>query len=167
MKSKSESESGIQTIRDLIGHWPNTQPDLAFLISPETGRGLTFRKSQERAHFLSTQPQQVRLERGKIAFFMDKGLFTAQLFLPAICGGFESVALKVRAGISQSFYTLDHCDAKGRGCAKNSRLTFRCRTSLNFPPSWVKQRSPGSGSVQTVAAMWNQRRLGKKQCCNN
>ena len=43
---------------------------------------------------------------------MDNGLFTAQLFLGAMYGGFVSVPLNVRAGVSQLSYTLDHCDAK-------------------------------------------------------
>jgi amino acid adenylation domain-containing protein len=53
------------------------------------------------------------LEHGdKIAFLMDNGLFTAQLFLGTMYGGFVSVPLNVRAGVSQLSYMLDHCDAK-------------------------------------------------------
>ena len=112
-KSKCESETGIQTIRDLIDHRADTQPDVDFLIGPETGRILTFRGLQEQSRFVSIQLQQLRLERGdKIAFLMDNGLFTAQLFLGAMYGGFVSVPLNVRAGVSQLSYTLDHCDAK-------------------------------------------------------
>jgi amino acid adenylation domain-containing protein len=113
MKSKRQSESGIQTIRDLIDHRANTQPDVVFLISPETGCFLTFRGLQEQSRFVSIQLQQLRLERGdKVAFLMDNGLFTAQLFLGTMYGGFVSVPLNVRAGVSQLSYTLDHCDAK-------------------------------------------------------
>src|SRR5271165_2104208 len=113
MKSKPESESGIQTIRDLIDHRAHAQPDVVFLIGPETGGVLTFRGLQEQALFVSIQLQQLRLERGdKVAFLMDNGLFTAQLFLGAMYGGFVSVPLNVRAGVSQLSYTLEHCDAK-------------------------------------------------------
>ena len=57
--------------------------------------------------------RQLGLERGdKIAFLMDNGLFTAQLFLGAMYGGFVSVPLNTRAGVSQLSYMLDHCDAK-------------------------------------------------------
>ena len=78
MKSKRESESGIQTIRDLIDHRAVTQPVIAFLIGPEGGRILTFRGLQEQSRFVSIQLQQLRLERGdKVAFLMDNGLFTA------------------------------------------------------------------------------------------
>jgi amino acid adenylation domain-containing protein len=56
MKSKSESESGIQTIRDLIEHRANTQPDGASLIGPETGRILTFRGSQTLLEAVADDP---------------------------------------------------------------------------------------------------------------
>jgi sulfoacetate-CoA ligase len=113
MKSKPQSESGIQTIRDLIDHRADTQPEVVFLIGPETGCFLTFRGLREQSRFVSIQLQQLGLERGdKVAFLMDNGLFTAQLFLGAMYGGFVSVPLNVRAGVSQLSYTLEHCDAK-------------------------------------------------------
>jgi amino acid adenylation domain-containing protein len=112
MESKLESGSGIQTIRDLIDHGAETQPDAVSLISPETGRILTFRGLQQQSCLISSLLQQERLQPGdKIAFLMDNGLFTAQLFLGAMYGGFVAVPLNVRAGASQLSYTLDHCDA--------------------------------------------------------
>ena len=48
----------------------------------------------------------------KIAFLMDNGLFTAQLFLGTMYGGFVAVPLNARAGVSQLSYTLENCDAK-------------------------------------------------------
>ncbi len=43
---------------------------------------------------------------------MDNGLFTAELFLGTMYGGFVTVPLNVRAGGSHLAYTLNHCDAK-------------------------------------------------------
>ncbi|MGB9205185.1 MAG: AMP-binding protein, partial [Terriglobales bacterium] len=107
------SNSEVDTIRDLIDRMAGTQPDDAFLISPETGRVLTFQGLQEQAHRLHSRCRQMGLAYGdKIALLMDNGLFTAQLFLGAMYGGFVSVPLNVRAGVSQLSYTLDHCDAK-------------------------------------------------------
>jgi amino acid adenylation domain-containing protein len=103
----------VMTIRELIDRMARTQPDASFLISPETGRVLTFRGLQEQASVLSTQLRQAGLEPGdKVAFLMDNGLFAAQLFLGAMYGGLVSVPLNVRAGVSQLSYVLDHCDAK-------------------------------------------------------
>ncbi len=107
------SDTEVMTIRDLIDRMAGTQPDDAFLIAPETGRVLTFKGLQEQAHRLHSRFRQMGLEHGdKIAFVMDNGLFTAQLFLGTMYGGFVSVPLNVRAGVSQLSYTLDHCDAK-------------------------------------------------------
>jgi acyl-CoA synthetase (AMP-forming)/AMP-acid ligase II len=103
----------MNTVRDLIDRMADTQPDLAFLISPETRRVLTFEGLQKQAYYLCGRFLQMGLEHGnKIALLMDNGLFTAQLFLGAMYGGFVSVPLNVRAGVSQLSYTLDHCDAK-------------------------------------------------------
>ena len=103
----------VNTVRGLIDRMAGIQPDRAFLISPETGRVLTFKGLHEQAHHLYGRFRQMGLQHGdKIAFLMDNGLFTAQLFLGAMYGGFVSVPLNVRAGVSQLSYTLDHCDAK-------------------------------------------------------
>jgi amino acid adenylation domain-containing protein len=103
----------VDTVRDLIDRMASTQPDIAFLISPETGRVLTFKELQAQARHLYEQFRRMGLEYGdKIAFLMDNGLFTAQLFLGTMYQGLVSVPLNVRAGVSQLSYTLDHSDAK-------------------------------------------------------
>ena len=105
--------SEINTVRELIDAMAEKQANLAFLLSPETGRVLTFKGLQHQAHYLSRRFRQMGLEHGdKVALLMDNGLFTAQLLLGAMYGGFVSVPLNVRAGMSQLSYTLDHCDAK-------------------------------------------------------
>ena len=106
-------DNEVVTIRELIDRTARTQPEATFLTSPETGRVLTFRGLQEQASVLSIRLRQAGLERGdKVAFLMDNGLFTVQLFLGAMYGGFAAVPLNVRAGVSQLSYMLDHCDAK-------------------------------------------------------
>jgi amino acid adenylation domain-containing protein len=101
------------TVRELIDHMAEIRPDEPFLISPESGRTLTFKGLQHQVLSLYARFRQMGLRQGdKIAFLMDNGLFTIQLFLGAMYGGFVSVPLNVRAGASQLSYTLDHCDAK-------------------------------------------------------
>jgi acyl-CoA synthetase (AMP-forming)/AMP-acid ligase II len=85
----------------------------AFLISPETKTSITFGDLQEQARLLTRQFLRSGLTPGdKIAFLLDNGLFTAQLFLGVMYGGFVAVPLNVRAGVSQLSYTLDHSDAE-------------------------------------------------------
>src|SRR6202041_3356766 len=87
--------------------------DQTFLISPETRRTMTYGALQEQMLGLSAYFQQLGLQKGdKIALLMDNGLFTVQLFLAAMYGGFVAVPLNVRAGVSQLSYTLENCDAK-------------------------------------------------------
>jgi amino acid adenylation domain-containing protein len=102
-----------RTIREVIQLRAQLSPEADFLINAETGRTLTFRELERQSILLSNLLRQTGLERGgKIAFLMDNGLFTAQLFLGAMYGGFVVVPLNVRAGVSQLSYTLDHCDAE-------------------------------------------------------
>lgn len=90
------------TIRGLIDRMAGTQGEIPFLISPETGRALTFRGLREQCLHLCLRFQQMGLEHGdKIALLMDNGLFTAQLFLGAMYGGFVSVPLNARGGVAQ------------------------------------------------------------------
>jgi acyl-CoA synthetase (AMP-forming)/AMP-acid ligase II len=101
------------TVRDLIDRRAEAQPADVFLISPETGRELTFEELRQQCHHLYRRFRRLGLEHGdKIAFLMDNGLFAANLFLGAMYGGFVIVPLNLRAGTSQLSYTLNHCDAK-------------------------------------------------------
>src|ERR1700735_941006 len=107
------SRETVRTVRDLIDLQAGAQPDRGFLFNPETEQGVTFRQLQERAGRLCGLFLSMGLVPGnKIALLMDNGLFTAQLFLGAMYGGFVTVPLNVRAGVSALSYTLDHCDAK-------------------------------------------------------
>src|SRR5208337_257235 len=106
-------ERELRTVRELIDRMAGTQGGAAFLISPETGRVLTFAGLQVQSRAISARLRQAGLKQGdKVAFLLDNGLFTVQLFLGTMYGGLVSVPLNVRAGVSQLAYTLDHCDAK-------------------------------------------------------
>ena len=106
-------DTSLLTIRDLIDRMAEAQPDIGFLISPESRKVLTFRQLQEEAWHLCARFRRMGLEHGdKIAFLMDNGLFTAQLFLSTMYGGLVTVPLNVRAGPSQLSHNLENCDAK-------------------------------------------------------
>jgi amino acid adenylation domain-containing protein len=113
MPPNLDSANAIRTIRDLIDYRARSQPEAVFLLSPETGNTVTFQGLREKSHLVSSQLRQVGLVPGdKVSFLMDNGLFTAQLFLGTIYGGFVAVPLNVRAGVAQLSYALDHCDAR-------------------------------------------------------
>ena len=109
---REESEE-FGSIREAIDWMAETRGEAVFLISAETGRVLTFEGLQQQSRATSARLREAGLEHGdKVAFLMDNGLFTAQLFLGTMYGGFVSVPLNVRAGVSQLSYMLEHCDAK-------------------------------------------------------
>jgi amino acid adenylation domain-containing protein len=107
------ADNEIITIRDLIDRMALRQPEAAFLISPETRERVTYRGLQKQSRFLSNELLRAGLEPGdKIAFLLDNGLFTAQLFLGVMYGGLVAVPLNIGAGVSQLSYTIHHSDAK-------------------------------------------------------
>src|ERR1700723_1384452 len=96
-----------KTIRVVIDALSQRQPETAFLISPETGIMVSFQELQQQSVLLSSMLRQAGLGKGdKVAFLMDNGLLTAQLFLGTMYGGYVAVPLKVRAGVFQFFYML-------------------------------------------------------------
>ena len=102
-----------KTIRVVIDALSQRQPETAFLISPETGIMVSFQELQQQSVLLSSMLRQAGLGKGdKVAFLMDNGLLTAQLFLGTMYGGYVAVPLNVRAGVVQLSYMLDHCDAR-------------------------------------------------------
>jgi amino acid adenylation domain-containing protein len=89
------------------------QPEAAFLIDAEAGASITFQELRDHSLCLSRILMHAGLHPGdKVAFFMDNGLLTAQLFIGVMYGGFVAVPINVRAGAMQLSYMLDHCDAK-------------------------------------------------------
>lgn len=102
-----------QTVRGLIDDAAEARADLIFLVGAETARTLTFGELRKQVRGLSAHFHRLGLTKGdKIAFLMDNGLFTVQLFLGAMFGGFVAVPLNVRAGLSQLSHMLDDCDAR-------------------------------------------------------
>ena len=113
MECQPLTEDGIRTLRELIDRRAAERADTPFLVSPDTGRQVTFGALQEQARRIYAQLREEGLESGdKVAFLMDNGLFTAELFLGVMYSGFVAVPLNVRAGASQLSFTLSHCDAK-------------------------------------------------------
>jgi amino acid adenylation domain-containing protein len=101
------------TLRDALDQSALLQPDQTFLICPESGRVLTFKDLQLRAHNTYIGLRRSGPSQGdKIAFLMDNSLSTAALFISLMCGGFVAVPLNARAGASQLSYMLEHSDAK-------------------------------------------------------
>ena len=106
-------EAAINSVWEAIDRMAQTQGEAVFLLSPETGRELTFAGLKKQSLAIASRLQKAGLQSGdKVAFLMDNGLFTVQLFLGTMYAGLVSVPLNVRAGVAQIAYTLEHCDAR-------------------------------------------------------
>ena len=82
---------GVMVIPDLIERRASHSPH-PLLISPKTTCVLTFKDLQERSLRLHRRLRELGLEAGdRIAFLLDNGRSTAQLFLSAMHGGFVAV----------------------------------------------------------------------------
>ena len=109
----SMPEAAINSVWEAIDRMAQTQGEAVFLLSPETGRELTFAGLKKQSLAIASRLQKAGLQSGdKVAFLMDNGLFTVQLFLGTMYAGLVSVPLNVRAGVAQIAYTLEHCDAR-------------------------------------------------------
>ena len=73
--------AGPVTVRNLIDNMAARRPDEAFLLSPETGEARSFLELQRSCRCLAVLLRGLGLEPGdKVAFLMDNGVFTAELF---------------------------------------------------------------------------------------
>ncbi len=91
------------TLRGVIIRMAETRSGAPFLFSPETTGETTFAELRRRSERLAQWLLARGLSKGdKVAFLMDNGLFTAELFLGAMYGGFTVVPLNVRAGAPTS-----------------------------------------------------------------
>ena len=103
----------VKSICEAVDALAHAHPEAIFLISPLSGATVSFQELRQQSVLLAGMLRSAGLKRGdKVAFLMDNGLLTAQLFLGAMYGGYVAVPLNVRAGAAQLSYMLDHCDAK-------------------------------------------------------
>jgi amino acid adenylation domain-containing protein len=101
------------TLRDLIDRLAAAQPEVTFLIDPDSEETVSFGVLRRQLTILSARLREFGLQSGdKIALLLNNGLFPAQLFLGAMYSGMVSVPLNVGAGVSHLAFMLDHSDAK-------------------------------------------------------
>ena len=104
--------SEMATVRDVIDMMAERCADAPFLISPETKEEVTYRDLQARVRELSRRFLYMGLTKGeKIAFLLENGLFSPQVLLGAMYGGFVPVPVNTVAGAAQVAYVLKHSDA--------------------------------------------------------
>jgi acyl-CoA synthetase (AMP-forming)/AMP-acid ligase II len=103
----------LRTVRAMLDRQAAERADAVYLLSPETGRALTFgalrEASRELAGFLDSKGIG---GADKVALYMGNGLATACLFIGTMYAGRTIVPLNLLAQAAQLQYVLDHCDAR-------------------------------------------------------
>lgn len=106
------------TIRSAIEHQAQTRPTQPFLIAPhpdqsDSARTLDFKTLATNTAAISAVLNRLGVPRGaKIAFLLDNGYWTAQLFLGVMAAGRVIVPLNAVAGTRQLEHVLGHSDAE-------------------------------------------------------
>jgi len=102
-----------QTVQSIIDHQASTQPDATFLISPENDLKLSFGQLQANARLIANQLDAMGIQKGeKVAFLMNNGLWTTNLFLGTMYSGRVILPLNAVSGSEQLSYVINHSDCR-------------------------------------------------------
>jgi long-chain acyl-CoA synthetase len=103
----------LRTIRALVDNQAQRRPDAAYLISPETGRVMSFGELRAASLRLASYLESAGIRPGaKVALLMHNGYQTCRLFIGAMYGGYCVTPLNLLAQPSQLAYVLEHSDAE-------------------------------------------------------
>ncbi|MCZ6882389.1 MAG: class I adenylate-forming enzyme family protein, partial [Gammaproteobacteria bacterium] len=103
----------MQTIRACIEHHAQTSASRTFLIAPGTSRRLSYAELKVAVDDLAVELDRLGLEKGaKVAFLLNNGYWTTQLFLGVMANNRIIVPLNVVAGKVQLQHVLDHSDTE-------------------------------------------------------
>jgi len=103
----------MQTIRACIEHHAQTSASRTFLIAPGTSRRLSYAELKVAVDDLAVELDRLGLEKGaKVAFLLNNGYWTTQLFLGVMANNRIIVPLNAVAGKVQLRHVLDHSDTE-------------------------------------------------------
>lgn len=103
----------MDTVRDSIERHAAASPDKAFLITPESGRELSFGLLKISVDEIGEHLSELGLARSsKVAFLLNNGFWTVQLFLGVMANNRVIVPLNAVAGNVQLVHVLGHSDVE-------------------------------------------------------
>ncbi len=101
------------TLRAVLDHWAQRQPQAPFLIAPEDGAALDYAGMRDAAAGIAARLAGLGLARGDtVSLMMSNGPTTAALFLGAMYGGLVISPLNPLAGAEQLAYVLAHSQSR-------------------------------------------------------
>jgi acyl-CoA synthetase (AMP-forming)/AMP-acid ligase II len=103
----------METVRACIERHADASPDREFLIAPEIDKSLSFAQLKTAVDDVSRQLDRLGLPQGaKVAFLLNNGYWTLQLFLGVMSSNRVIVPLNAVAGTVQLVHVLDHSDSE-------------------------------------------------------
>ena len=102
----------MQTIKQCIEQHALERAEKVFLIAPDTDQQLSFGQLKSNIDEIGEHLDRLGLAQGaKIAFLLNNGFWTAQLFLGVMANNRVIVPLNAVAGTTQLQHVLNHSDA--------------------------------------------------------
>lgn len=103
----------MRTIRHYIDMQADERPEKAFMIAPEPGLTLTYRRLREDSILLGKRLAGKGLRKGdKVSFMLSNGYQAAKIFLGAMYAGLVIAPLNLQAQPSHLEYVVEHSDTK-------------------------------------------------------
>jgi acyl-CoA synthetase (AMP-forming)/AMP-acid ligase II len=128
-----------ETIGDVLAAHAAAQPDAPLLISPETGRSLSYGKLADTTQRLATYLAARGIAPGAtVALHLHNGTQTAALFIGLMAAGYIVAPLNLLSQEMQLAPVLTHSEARlVFGCAAHEGLLRAAVARLNAPPEIV------------------------------
>ena len=103
----------MRTIRHHVDRQAQERPDAPYLIAPETGRTLSYRRLRDDSLRLARDLQAAGLAPGAtVSLMMGNGYQTARLFIGAMYAGYVVQPVNLLAQDSVLAYVLEHSDSR-------------------------------------------------------
>ena len=97
----------METLRSVIDRLARDKPEDVFLVAPEPGLELTFAQLRDDCRVLAGSLSAMGLKKGdRVAYLLDNGYQTAEIFLGALYGGFVATPLNAQAQSSHLAYVV-------------------------------------------------------------
>jgi len=103
----------MNTVREFIDHHARKRSDQTFLIAPDCGQEISFSALKANIDGIGEKLNKLGVKGGaKVAFLLNNGGWTAQLFLGVMANNRVIVPLNAVAGTVQLQHILGHSDAE-------------------------------------------------------
>lgn len=103
----------MQSIRDVLLHWSDQQPDSPLLISPESDRVITYSLLQQQTESLLAMLRARGIPQGAhIGLYLQNGIQTSRLFLSIMAAGYVVTPFNLLAHPEQLTSVLEHSDCE-------------------------------------------------------